>query len=168
MRLAKGDALGTVMPSVLAGHWRYAHRTVLRCDPVNPPLLGMKEVVSEDAVRRGLEKIEEGAGMAWLRGHLDYTPRPPVKRAWILDIETALPLDGRLRRATYSAAPGHRPANQSCWSHHCDHHSSHGEQERANPRIHGFTIICQPTRSAMSKSTLKLTDEESASMSAFE
>ena len=31
--------------SVLAGHWRYAHMTALRCDPVDPQLLGMNEVV---------------------------------------------------------------------------------------------------------------------------
>jgi hypothetical protein len=53
---AKRDVLGTVLLSILAGHWRYAHMTTLRCDPVNPPLLGMSEVVSEDAVRRGLDK----------------------------------------------------------------------------------------------------------------
>ena len=40
-RAQKRDVLGTVMLSVLAGHWRYAHMTTLRCDPVNPPLLGM-------------------------------------------------------------------------------------------------------------------------------
>jgi hypothetical protein len=45
--------LGTVLLSVLAGHWRYAHITALRADAVNAPLLGMKKVVSEDAVRRG-------------------------------------------------------------------------------------------------------------------
>src|SRR5256886_12019012 len=38
---SKRDILGTVMLSVLAGHRRYAHITTLRCDPVNPPLLGM-------------------------------------------------------------------------------------------------------------------------------
>jgi hypothetical protein len=54
-----------VVLSVLAGHWRYAHTTALRCDPVNPPLLGMDEVVSEDAVRRGFDKIEESAGQFW-------------------------------------------------------------------------------------------------------
>jgi len=37
---SKRDILGTVMLSVLAGHRRYAHITALRCDPVNPPLLG--------------------------------------------------------------------------------------------------------------------------------
>lgn len=72
----KRDLLGTVMLSVLAGHRRYAHVTALRCDPVNPPLLGMRKVVSEDAVRRNLGKIEEKAGLAWLRNHLDYCTAP--------------------------------------------------------------------------------------------
>ena len=61
----KRDLLGTVMLSVLAGHNRYAHITTLRCDAVNPRLLGMKKVVSEDAVRRGLAKLDEAAGLAW-------------------------------------------------------------------------------------------------------
>ena len=41
------DLLGTVLLSVLAGHRRYAHITALRSDPVNPPLLGMRKVLSE-------------------------------------------------------------------------------------------------------------------------
>src|ERR1700712_5419551 len=48
----KRDLLGTVMLSVLAGHRRYAHITTLRCDPVNPPMLGMRKVLSEDSVRQ--------------------------------------------------------------------------------------------------------------------
>ena len=71
----KRDVVGTVMLSVLAGHRRYAHMTTLRCDPVNPRLLGMTQVVSEDAVRRGFDKIEEQAGLDWLQRHLDYTTR---------------------------------------------------------------------------------------------
>ncbi len=63
--------MGTVLLSVLAGHRRYAHITALRCDPVNPPLLGMAKVVSEDAVRRALGKIEEAAGRVWLQEQLD-------------------------------------------------------------------------------------------------
>src|ERR1700757_204511 len=47
---SKRDLLGTVLLSVLAGHRRYAHITTLRCDAVNPPLLGMRKVVSEDSV----------------------------------------------------------------------------------------------------------------------
>ncbi len=43
------DLLGTVLLSVPAGHRRDARITALRCDPVNPPLLGLEKVVSEDA-----------------------------------------------------------------------------------------------------------------------
>ena len=54
--LKKRGLLGTVLLSVLAGHRRYAHITAWRCDPVNPPLLGMRKVIREDAVRRGLAR----------------------------------------------------------------------------------------------------------------
>jgi hypothetical protein len=33
---SKRDVLGTMLLSVLAEHWRYAHITAPRCDPVNP------------------------------------------------------------------------------------------------------------------------------------
>src|SRR5579864_7525061 len=69
---SKRDLLGTVLLSVLSGHYRYAHITTLRCDAVNARLLGMKKIVSADAVRRGLAKIDEAAGVAWLQKHLDY------------------------------------------------------------------------------------------------
>jgi hypothetical protein len=48
--------------------------TALRCDPVNPPLLGMRKIVSEDAVRRGLAKIDEAKGKTWLHNHLTIAP----------------------------------------------------------------------------------------------
>jgi hypothetical protein len=51
--------------SVLAGHRRYAHITALRCDPVNPPLLGMRKVLSEDAVRRNLGNRDIEALRTW-------------------------------------------------------------------------------------------------------
>ena len=57
---SKRDVLGTVLLSVLAGHRRYAHVTALRGDGVNAPLLGMRKVVSEDAVLLSLSK--GGAG----------------------------------------------------------------------------------------------------------
>jgi hypothetical protein len=44
--------LGTVRLSVLAGPV-LCTITTSRCDLVDPPLLGMKKVMSEDAVRRG-------------------------------------------------------------------------------------------------------------------
>lgn len=48
---SKTDVLGTWMLSILAGHKRYAHVTAIRCDGVNPGLLGMDKVISEDALR---------------------------------------------------------------------------------------------------------------------
>ena len=36
----KRDVLGTILLSVVAGHWRYAHISALRGDGVNPGLLG--------------------------------------------------------------------------------------------------------------------------------
>ncbi len=69
------DVLGTALLSVLSGHRRYAHITALRADTVNPPLLGMSRVLSEDAIRRAFEKIEADAGVEWLQQQLDYTTR---------------------------------------------------------------------------------------------
>jgi len=86
----KRDVLGTILLSVLAGHHRYAHMTTVRCDAVNPQLLGMTQTVSEDAVRRGLGKIEDEAGASWVQGHLDYTTRPLLSEPWILDIDTTV------------------------------------------------------------------------------
>jgi len=79
----KRDLLGTWLLSILAGHKRYAHVTSIRSDAVNPELLGMNKVVSEDALRRGLEKIEEDTGIAWLREHLERSVLPLLKAPWI-------------------------------------------------------------------------------------
>ena len=86
----KRDLLGTLMLSVLSGHRRYAHVTALRCDPVNPPLLGMRKVVSEDAVRRGLAKIDEAQGLNWLQNHLDYCTSPLLSEPWVLDMDSTV------------------------------------------------------------------------------
>lgn len=103
---AKRDILGTALLSVLAGHWRYAHITALRGDGVNPPLLGMGKVVSEDAVRRALKKIPAGAGIAWLQGHLDYAVGPLLGEPWILDVDTtAKPLFGHQEGAVIGYNP---------------------------------------------------------------
>jgi hypothetical protein len=110
---SKRDVLGTVLLSVLAGHRRYAHITTSRCDLVNPPLLGMKKVVSEDAVRRGLDKIEEEAGFSWQQEHLDYCTRPLLSEPWILDADTTVkPLYGHQEGAVVSYNP-HKPGRPS-------------------------------------------------------
>ena len=113
----KRDLLGTVLLSVLAGHNRYAHITTLRCDAVNPRLLGMKKVVSEDAVRRGLAKIDEAAGLAWLQTHLDYCSSPLLSEPWVLDIDSTIkPLYGHQEGAMVGYNP-HKPGRPS----HCYH-----------------------------------------------
>lgn len=56
---AKRDVLGTLMPGLVAGHRRYAHITALRGDAVAAQALGMRRIVSEDALRRALERIDE-------------------------------------------------------------------------------------------------------------
>ena len=61
------NVMGTILLSVLCGHWRFAHINEVRGDGVNPPLLGMDKVVSEDTVRMALSRIDEQDGLGWLR-----------------------------------------------------------------------------------------------------
>jgi hypothetical protein len=104
---SKRDLLGTVPLSILSGHWRYAHITALRADPLSPPLLGMARVLSEDAVRRGLAKIDPVAGETWLQESLDYITRPLLREAWILDVDTTVkPLFGHQEGAVVGYNPG--------------------------------------------------------------
>jgi hypothetical protein len=106
---SKRDVLGTAMLSVLAGCWRYAHITALRGDSVNPPLLGMKRVVSEDAVRRGLKSIDIQAGSEWMERHLEHCVRPLLSEPWILDVDTTVkPLYGHQERAEVGYNPRKR------------------------------------------------------------
>ena len=109
----KRDLLGTVMLSVLAGHRRYAHITALRCDPVNPPLLGMRKVLSEDSVRRGLAKIDEAKGLPWLQNHLDTCTTPLLGEPWVLDMDsTVKTLYGEQEGAEIGYNP-HKPGRPS-------------------------------------------------------
>ena len=107
------DLLGTVLLSVLSGHRRYSHITALRGDPVNPPLLGMSKVLSEDAVRRGFAKIDETAGLTWLQNHLDYCSAPLFSEPWVLDIDTTVkPLYGHQEGAAVGYNP-HKPGRSA-------------------------------------------------------
>jgi hypothetical protein len=109
----KRELLGTVLLSVLSGHRRYAHITALRCDPVNPPLLGMRKVLSEDSVRRGLSKIDEAKGLPWLQNHLDYCTTPLLGEPWILDMDsTVKTLYGHQEGAETGYNP-HKPGRPS-------------------------------------------------------
>ena len=88
---SKRDVLGTLLLSILAGHRRYAHVTTIRCDGVNPELLGMSQIVSEDSLRRALLKIAEtDVGVSWLQTHLYKCYQPLLDVPWILDVDTTV------------------------------------------------------------------------------
>ena len=113
----KRDVLGTAMLSMLAGHKRYAHIVALRCDAVLPELLGMKKVVSEDAVRRAFKAVGEAEGAVWLRGHLAFCVEPLLAEPWILEVDTTIkPLYGHQE----GAALGYNPKKPGRPS-HCYH-----------------------------------------------
>ena len=102
----KTEVLGTWMLSALSGHKRYSHVTAIRCDGVNPGLLGMRKVISEDALRRALAAIAETEGVAWLDGHLHESVVPLLDAPWILDIDTTVkPLYGKQEGAVISYNP---------------------------------------------------------------
>jgi hypothetical protein len=100
------DVLGTWLLSILAGHKRYSHVTAIRCDGVNPGLLGMNKVISEDALRRALTAIPEAEGVAWLDEHLNDSITALLDIPWILDIDTTVkPLYGKQEGAVVSYNP---------------------------------------------------------------
>ena len=86
----KRDVMGTVLLSVLAGHWRYAHISAIRSDGVNPGLLGMTKVVSEDSVRRAMKTLDEERSALWLKQHLRASYEPLLEEPWALDIDTTV------------------------------------------------------------------------------
>ena len=105
--------LGTLVLSVLAGHWRYAHINAIRGDGVNPELLGMTQVASEDSVRRGMKALDEAASAEWLKRHLKASYEPLLQEPWILDVDTTVkPLYGHQQDAKvgYNPTKPGRPA----------------------------------------------------------
>lgn len=109
----KADVLGTWLLSILSGHKRYAHVAAMRCDGVNPGLLGCTKVISEDALRRALTRIPETEGVAWLDGHLSESVTPLLDVPWVLDIDTTIkPLYGKQEGAVISYNP-HKPGRPS-------------------------------------------------------
>jgi hypothetical protein len=110
----KRDVLGTLMLGMLAGHRRYAHITALRGDAVAAQALGMNKVVSEDALRRAMERIDEAASTAWMRPSLMHSVREALDRPWVLDIDASIkPLYGRQEGAQigYNPSKPMRPSH---------------------------------------------------------
>ena len=102
----KRDVLGTILLSVLAGHWRYAHISALRGDGVNPGLLGMTKVASEDSVRRAFSAMREEESEAWLRRQLKASYEPLLTEPWVMDVDTTVkPLYGHQEDAKVGYNP---------------------------------------------------------------
>ena len=103
---SKRDVLGTLFLSILAGHRRYSHITSIRCDTVNPSLLGMAKIASEDSVRRGLKNCDEAESREWLQSHLKRCYEPLLYESWILDMDTTVkPLYGHQEGAVIAYNP---------------------------------------------------------------
>jgi Transposase DDE domain group 1 len=101
------DILGTLLMSVLAGQRRYAHITGLRGDGVNPELLGMRKVMSEDSARRAFKQAAPEATREWLSKHLRQTYEPLLEQAWVMDLDsTVKPLYGKQEKAVKGYNPG--------------------------------------------------------------
>ena len=88
----KRDVLGTLLLSVLSGHWRYAHISAIRGDGINPGLLEMTKVASEDSVRRALKAMDEAESGEWLKQHLKKSYEPLLSEPWVLDVDTTVKL----------------------------------------------------------------------------
>jgi len=117
---AKRDILGTLMLSILAGHKRYAHISAIRCDGVNPELLGMKKIISEDAARRALLNIEEKDGIQWLETQFARCTMPVLSvvagPSWILDTDTTVKcLYGKQEGAVVGYNPKKRGRPSHCY-----------------------------------------------------
>ena len=109
----KADVLGTLMLSTLSGHRRYAHITTIRCDSVNPRLLGMKKVVSEDSARKAFIGADEEACAQWLGTHLSRCYEPLLYEPWILDVDgTIKTVYGHQQGAVVGYNP-HKPGRPS-------------------------------------------------------
>lgn len=102
----KRDILGTLMLGLLAGHRRYAHISALRGDAVAAQALGMNKIVSEDALRRGLGRIEEPGASGWMRAALMHSVHAALDKPWVLDIDTSVkPLYGHQQGAELGYNP---------------------------------------------------------------
>jgi hypothetical protein len=105
--------LGTLMLGILAGAKRYAHIAGVRGDAVAAKALGLRDMVSEDSVRRALKAMEPQASEPWMRGALMCSVRDALERPWVLDLDATIkPLYGRQEGAEIGYNP-HKPGRPS-------------------------------------------------------
>ena len=79
------EVLGTLLLTVLSGGNRYLHASAVRFDPVIGQLLGMRKVLSHEAVRRAIARPGQDLMQEWLRLRLVDAVRPALREPWILD-----------------------------------------------------------------------------------
>ena len=66
----------------------------------------MKEVVSEDTLRRALQAIEEEPGFQWMQRHIDKSVLALIGAPWILDVDVTIkPLYGKQEGAEVGFNP---------------------------------------------------------------
>ena len=70
------DVLGTLLLAMINGATRYSHVNAVRHDGVNPGLLDMRRVCSDDSVLRAVGRMEKQEAERWLRRHLSQAVRP--------------------------------------------------------------------------------------------
>ena len=100
------NILGTLFLAALAGQKRYAHITAIRNDTLNPPLLGMTKIVSEDSARRAFQNADPIACATWQKNHLKHCYEALLVEPWILDIDTTVkPLYGHQEGAEIGYNP---------------------------------------------------------------
>jgi len=113
----KREVLATLLLSILSGHQRYSHISAMRQNGIHPQLLGVEKLVSEDAARRALQKIDEDDGKVWLDDHLGKSTAPLLGSSWILDLDATVKcLYGKQEGAVVAYNPK-KPGRPS----HCYH-----------------------------------------------
>ena len=103
--------------SIVTGGRRYSHVNALRHDGVNPGLLGMSKICSDDSVRRAFAPVDAQDAEAWLKHHLTFPLHPVMQEEWILDTDaTVKPIYGKQEGAVVGYNP-QKPGRPS----HCYH-----------------------------------------------
>lgn len=107
------NLLGSYLLSTLSGHNRYAHVTAIRHDKVNPGLLGMTKIYSEDTVRRAFQDSNQKSVENWMQKHLEHCYKPLLKEPYILDVDSSIKtLYGHQQGAKVGYNP-HKPGRPS-------------------------------------------------------
>ena len=119
------NVVGTASHSILCGHWRCAHINSVRGDTLNPPLLGMRHVLSEDVVRRALKRIDERPGLEWLSGELSACVQPVLSQP-----PRTAPRSGPAHAQRW---PAHRQSQREARKRRPHHHGHHPGQQHLGP-----------------------------------